>query len=182
MEYQIDVEDGKMLEVKSFGEDLSLIFIYKDGEICLSSRMYKVLKQHLDELSQALLKVCEKEDNVHCNVDLGRNVHAYVNSPYRCVQIRQFEEIDENKNIATKEGISLKRAQWFVLLGTFKQVEKDFASPKRPIQCGEFHSNQEDYFSCPTCCPSEMTDAPQKKQKYYNVKQKSLDEVRTQLF
>ena len=183
MEYQIDVEDGKTLEVKSFGEDLSLIFIHKDGEICLSSRMYKVLKQHSDALSQALLKVCAKEDNVHCNVDLGRNIHAYVNSPYRCVQIRQFEEIDENKNIATKEGISFKRAQWFVLLGTFNQVEKDFASPKRSIQCGEFHANQEDYFACPMCCPSAgLTDAPQKKQKYFNVKQKALDEVRTQLF
>ena len=169
MEYQIDVEDGKTLEVKSFGEDLSLIFIHKDGEICLSSRMYKVLKQHSDALSQALLKVCAKEDDVHCNADLGRNI--------------QFEEIDENKNIATKEGISFKRAQWFVLLGTFNQVEKDFASPKRSIQCGEFHANQEDYFACPMCCPSAgLTDAPQKKQKYFNVKQKALDEVRTQLF
>ena len=181
MEYQIDAEDGKILEVKSFGEELALIFIHKDGEICLSSEMYRVLKQHADELSQALLKVCTKADDVHCNVDLGRNIHAYVNSPYRCVQIRQFEEI-ENSNIATKEGISLKRAQWFVVLGTFKLIEKDFSTPKRLTQCGEFHANQEDYFGCPVCCPSGVTETPQRKQKYYNVPKKTLDEVRSQLF
>ena len=54
MEYQIDVEDGKILEVKSFREELALIFIHKDGEICLSSKMYQILKRHSDELSQAL--------------------------------------------------------------------------------------------------------------------------------
>ena len=181
MEYQIDVEDGKILEVKSFREELALIFIHKDGEICLSSKMYQILKRHSDELSQALLKVCIKEEDVHCNVDLGRNIHAYVNSPYRCVQIRQFEDIEEKRNIATKEGISLKRAQWFVLLRTFNQVEKDIATPKRAVQCGEFHANQEDYFGCPVCCPSGLTEAPQKKQKYFNVKKKALDEVRCQL-
>ena len=182
MEYQIDGEDGKMLEVKSFGEELALIFIHKDGEICLSSEMYQLLKRHADDLSQALLKVCTKTDDVHCNVDLGKNIHAYVNSPYRCVQIRQFEEIEENRNIATKEGISLKRAQWFVLLGTFTLIEKDFATPKRVNQCGDFHANQEDYFACPVCCPSGVTETPQRKQKFYNGKKKALDEVRSQLF
>ena len=181
MEYQIDAEDGKILEVKSFGEELALVFIHKEGEICLSSEMYQILKKHADDLSQALLKVCTKDEDVHCNVDLGKNIHAYVNSPYRCVQIRQFEEI-ENSNIATKEGISLKRAQWFVLLGTFNLIEKDFSTPKRVTQCGEFHANQEDYFGCPVCSPSGVTETPQRKQKFYNVKKKALDELRAQLF
>ena len=133
MEYQIDAEDGKILEVKSFGEELALIFIHKEGEICLSLEMYQILKKHADDLSQALLKVCTKDEDVHCNIDLGKNINAYVNSPYRCVQIRQFEEI-ENSNIATKEGISLKRGQWFVLVGTFNLIEKDFSTTKRVTQ------------------------------------------------
>ena len=71
MEKPIDVEDGKILEVKSFGEELALIFIHKDGEICFSSEMYQVLKRHSYKLSQAFLKVCTKEKDVHCNVDLA---------------------------------------------------------------------------------------------------------------
>ena len=93
MEYCIDLDDGKKLEVKSIDKELFLIFIHKDGEICLTFPMYEALKIHVDKLSQALLKVCSKMDGVNCNIDLGQNVYAYVNSPYRCVQIRQFEEV-----------------------------------------------------------------------------------------
>ena len=165
MEYPIDEEEGKTLEVKSIGDELVLIFIHKEGEICLSSEMFTNLKKHTDDLSQALLKVCTKKDGVHCNVDLGKNVYAYVNSPYRCVQIRQFEEIEENRNIATREGISLKRSQWFDLLGTFVSIQDDFATPKKMTECGEFHGNQEDFFSCSICCPGGIPETPKRKTK-----------------
>ena len=184
MEYHIDVDDGKRLEVKSASDELFLIFIHKDGEICLMSEMYQALKAHADKLSQALLKVCAKAGGVNCNVDLGQNVYAYVKSPYRCVQIRQFEEVggDDSKNIATREGISLKRAQWFSLLGTFVTVDKDFATPKKPEHCGEFHANQEDYFSCSICYPTSVTETPKRKKKSFNPKKKNLDDVRGQIF
>ena len=134
MEYHIDVEDGKKLEVMKVEDELVLIFIHKEGEICLSGKMYQALKKHSSELTQALLKVCAKADDVHCNVDLGKNIYAYVKSPYRCVQIRQFEEIEGNRNIATREGISLKRAQWFVVLGTFLKMEDDFSTSKKAME------------------------------------------------
>ena len=35
---------------------------------------------------------CTKAEDVQCNVDLGKNIHTHLNSPYRCPQIRQFEE------------------------------------------------------------------------------------------
>ena len=191
MEYAIDVEDGKHLEVKTVDGELILIFVHKEGEICLTSQMYAVLKKHSDDLSQALLKVCTKVKDIHCNINLGQNVYAYVKSPYRCVQIRQFGEIGSEKHsIPTKEGISLKRAQWFVLLGTFVSLEDDFSSPKRltecgeipkrVTECGEFHANQEDFFDCGMCHPSEKTETlqkkkPQRSQKSFNPKKNLLN-------
>ena len=183
MEYQIDNENEKRLEVKSVGDELVLIFIHKEGEICLTSEMYRLLKEHSDDLSKALMKVCTKKEGVHCNVDLGQNVYAYVKSPYRCVQIRQFEEIgEENLNLPTREGISFKRAQWYSLLEIFPKLDKDFATPKKAFECGDFHANQEDYFNCTVCCPSLSTETPKRKKKSYNPKKKYLDDVRSQIF
>ena len=80
------------------------------------------------------------------------------------------------------ESISLKCAQWFALLQAFVSVDKDFATPKKPVECSEFHANQEDYFSCPVCYPSNVTATPKRKKKSYNPKKKNLDDLCGQIF
>ena len=118
--------------------------------------MFKVLRKYSNNLSNALLQICLKQETINCNIDLGGNVFSYAKSPYRCVQIRQFEELDQIM-LPTKTGISLKRAQWYILLDIFERIEKDYSTPKKLNFCNELHANQEDFFTCPDCFPAGIS-------------------------
>ena len=165
MEYQIDEEDQKKVQVQTVVQ-LVVILSNADVEIFMSSTMYNDLKNHADELSQALVRICLCKDDVDCNVSLGNDLYAYAKSPFRCVQIRQFFEHDAVM-LPTKTGISLKRKQWSSLLDIFNTIDKAFCTPKR-VKCQELHQNQEDFMMCPDCCPlaaAAAEDSPMQKKK-----------------
>ena len=161
MEYQIDEEDQKKVQVQTVDNDLVLILSHDDVEIY--SRMYNDLKNHTDQLSQALVKTCLCQDDVDCNVSLGNDLYAYVKSPFRCVQIRQFFECDAVM-LPTKTGISLERKQWSSLLDIFNAIDKAFCTPK-PAKCQELHQNQEDIMMCPDCCPAVVSPTQKMKKR-----------------
>ena len=171
MEYQIDEEDQTKVQVQTVDNDLVLILSHDDVEIFMSSRMYNDLKNHADQLSQALVKTCLCQDDVDCNVSLGNDLYAYVKSPFRCVHIRQFFERDAVM-LPTKTGISLKRKQWSSLLDIFNAIDKAFCTPK-PVKCQELHQNQEDFMMCPDCCPA--ADSPTQKKK--KTKKRTTDSL-----
>ena len=57
--------------------------------------MYQTLKKHADDLSQALLKVCTKDEDVHCNVDLGKTftpMSIRLTDVCRFVSLRKLKE------------------------------------------------------------------------------------------
>ena len=170
MEYHIDQEEQKKVQVQTVDNELVLILSHNDVEIFLSAKMYNDLKNHADKLSQALVKICLCQEEVNCNVDLGNDLFAYAKSPFRCVQIRHFYEQDAVM-LPTKAGISLKRKQWSCLLDIFNAVDKDFSTPKAG-KCQELHQNQEDFMMCPACCPLE--DVSQKKKK---TKKRATDDL-----
>ena len=128
----------------------------------MESEMYCKLKKHLDELSQALVKICLNKSQVDYMVELGDGLHAYGKSPFHCVQIRQFVEQDAVL-LPTKRGISLKRKQWSTLLDIFTAIDEDYSTPKKSVQCTILHQNQEDYFTCPLCCPTYPDTLKKKK-------------------
>ena len=165
MEYQIDEEDQKKVQVQTVDSELVVILSNADVEIFMSSTMYNDLKNHADELSQALVRICLCKDDVDCNVSLGNDLYAYAKSPFCCVQIRQFFEHDAVM-LPTKTGISLKRKQWSSLLDIFNTIDKAFCTPKR-VKCQELHQNQEDFMMCPDCCPvaAAAEDSPMQKKK-----------------
>ena len=171
MEYLIDTEDVKKVQVQMIDNEPVLILMQDDIEIFISSEMYNTLKNFTDELSQALVRICLCKDDVDCNVALGNDVYAYAKSPFRCVQIRQYFEKD-GEMLPTKQGISLKRKQWSALLDIFNSIDKDFSTPQPP-RCRELHQNQEDYFTCPVCCPGNPS-TPKKKSRSANPLKKRL--------
>ena len=162
MEYQIDEEDQKKVQVQTVDNELVVILSHDGVEIFMSSTMYNDLKNHADELSQALVRICLYKDDLDCNVPLGNDLYAYAKSPFRCVQIRQFFEHDAVM-LPTKTGISLKRKQWSSLLDIFNAIDKAFCTPKR-AKCQELHQKQEDFMMCPDCCPvAAAEDSPMQK-------------------
>ena len=165
MEYHIDEEDQNKVQVQTVDNELVVILSHDDIEIFMSSTMYNDLKNHADQLSQALVKTCLIQDDVNCNVSLGNDLYAYVKSSFRCVQIRQFFERDAVM-LATKTGISLKRKQWSSLLDIFNVIDKAFCTLK-PAKCQELHQNQEDFVMCPDCYPAAtaVDSSIQKKKK-----------------
>ena len=56
MEYQIDPEDDKRVQVQTVDNELVLIISQGDCEIFMEAEMYDELKKHLDELS--LVRIC----------------------------------------------------------------------------------------------------------------------------
>ena len=154
MEYEIDADDQKRVQVQSIDEELVLILSQGDTDIFMSCEMYCNLKKHTDRLSQALVRICLCQDDVDYSVPLGNDIFAYAKSPFRCIQIRQFHEHDAVM-LPTRQGLSLKRKQWSTLLDIFKTIDEDFATPKQK-RCQELHQNQEAFFDCPDCyCPPE---------------------------
>ena len=121
------------MQVQTVDNELVVILSHGDIKIFMSSTMYNDLKNHADELSQALVRICLCKDDVDCNVSLGNDLYAYAKSPFRCVQIRQYFEHD-SVMLPTKTRISLKRKQWSSLLDIFNVIDKDFATPK-PMKC-----------------------------------------------
>ena len=163
MEYQIDPEDDKKVQVQTVDNELVLIISQGDCKIFMEAEMYDELKKHLDELSLALVRICLNKSQVDYTVPLGGGLYAYAKSPFRCVQIRHFVERDAVL-LPSKQGISLKRKQWSTLIDIFKCIEEEQATPKKSTKCTELHQNQEDYFSCPLCSPT-LPDTPKKKKK-----------------
>ena len=151
------------MELKSVGDFHCLIFVHKEGDIVLAWEMYEKLKNCAQSVTETLLKICMKQSTVDCNVNIGGDVYVYAKAPYRCVQIRQFEE-SEGILIPTKAGISLKRAEWFVLLNLFQAIDRSVTTPKGSTKCTELHQNQESFFECSECCPS-VPSTPKRKKK-----------------
>ena len=54
MEYQINPEDNKKVQVETVDNELVLIISQGDCEIFMEAEMYDELKNHLDELLLAL--------------------------------------------------------------------------------------------------------------------------------
>ena len=88
MEYEIDADDQKKVQVQSIDEELVLILSQGDTDIFMSREMYCNLKKHTDRLSQALVRICLCQDDVDYSVTLGNDIFAYAKSPFRCIQIR----------------------------------------------------------------------------------------------
>ena len=74
MEFQIDSDDCKKVQLKSVSDELVVILIQKESELVISNGMFKVLKKYSNDLSNALLQICLKQETVNCNVDLRRNL------------------------------------------------------------------------------------------------------------
>ena len=86
MEYQIDVEDKKKVQVQTIGNELVLILTQEDIEIFISSKVYNDLKKHADKLSQALVRIWLCQDDTNCSVQLVNDVCKNAKS-CQCVQI-----------------------------------------------------------------------------------------------
>ena len=64
MEYQIDPEDDKKVQVQTVDNELVLIISQGECEIFMEAEMYDELKKHLDELSLALVRICLNKSQV----------------------------------------------------------------------------------------------------------------------
>ena len=77
MEYQIDSEDDKKVQVQTVDNELVLITSQGDCKIFMEAEMYDELKNHLDELSLALVRICLNKSQVDCMVALGGDLYAF---------------------------------------------------------------------------------------------------------
>lgn len=126
----------------------------------LTPSRWRIFNDNVDEVTSALEKIVRGEDIDH-KTHLGGNVFLSVKSPYRCVNVRKFEngQYENNRDnvYATKFGVSLKSMQWNNLKGILDEV--NFHLPEElesivPCYLSADHANQVGYLQCSECNPS----------------------------
>ncbi|KAK3082482.1 hypothetical protein FSP39_015866 [Pinctada imbricata] len=158
-----------MKSVDSFSVDIRQLL--PNGEICLTKGQtltpsrWRILNDNIQEIDDAVKELREGK-RVRKMIHLGGNVRLSVQSPYKCVNIRQFVygENAYNKGtlIATSFGLSLKLAQWEGLKYHLASVNANLPVDVQsivPCYMSPDHSNQMGFFECRECNPSGNLDS-----------------------
>lgn len=116
-------------------------------------KRYLVLRDSVEALSDALWQVVEGKD-VDLKIHLGANIYASVQTPYRCVNIREWFK-DENGVKRPGHGVALNTWQWETFVAYDKQLDRVVPELKDTVRCMDAndHYNIPNALQCRECFP-----------------------------
>ena len=119
---------------------------------------YAMLRMSKDSITQALTQVRKGAQDIALKCHIGGNVYATVDSPYACVNIRQWYKMEVDGELLPGRGLSLTANQWDKYL-EYDPLLDNYApalASVAPCLFGEDHQNQEGWLMCPECNPNGL--------------------------
>ena len=112
---------------------------------------YAMLRTMKDDISTALKRVKDGADELEEKMHLGANVYATVDSPYACVNIRQWYKKEVDGDLLPGKGLSLTANQRNNYLKYDPLLDNYAPALASVVPClfGEDHQNQEGWLMCP---------------------------------
>jgi hypothetical protein len=164
-EYKIELGKSTYFQAVDDGIDIRQWWITQSGALKPSRRgvtmplkRYVMLRDSLKELSNSLKDVCLGR-NVNLKIHLGANMFASVQSPYRCVNLRQWFQ-DTNGVNRPGNGVSLTVALWDKFLLADAGLYSILPELNNTLRCMEEadHGNQLGFLKCSECNPDGFMD------------------------
>ena len=164
-QYRIDLGKGVYFRVTDDGIDIGQWWTDISGAlkptrrgVTMPLKRYVILRDSLEKLSNDLNAVCLGK-NMNSKIHLGANMFASVQSPYRCVNLRQWFQ-DKNGVNRPGNGVSLTVPMWDKFLLADAGLYTVLPRLNNTLRCMEEadHSNQLGFLKCSECNPESFMD------------------------
>jgi hypothetical protein len=126
--------------------------------VTMPLKRYVMLHDSLEELSKSLNEVCQGKE-IYLKIHLGSNMYASVQSPYRCVNLRQWCK-DAQGVLRPGNGVALNVRVWdkFLLVNADLHDRVTELKDTIPCICEDDHANQLGFLKCSECNPHGFMD------------------------
>jgi hypothetical protein len=126
--------------------------------VTMPLKRYVTLSHSLEELSKALNEVCQGKE-IQLKIHLGDDMYASVQSPYRCVNLRQWFN-DAQGVLRPGKGVALNVPVWdkFLLVNADLHDRITELKDTVPCNCQDDHPNQLGMLRCAECNPDSYMD------------------------
>ena len=146
---------GEMrIDVRRYNFDF---FPTKKG-ISLNLSRWLILGQTIKEIDQALADI-KGGTSVSYMDHLGGNVYVTISNTFPIVNIRQWYVCPKSDTLKPgNKGIALSPYQWSKLKDVIAILPEEYVpelKTAKPCYASDDHANQEGYFNCPECRPSD---------------------------